>query len=55
MIRIRLSRVSTASIAADPVHVKIDKFGKVLVKGLTEPGVGLEPTTYRLQGGCSTN
>ena len=20
-----------------------------------EPGVGLEPTTYRLQGGCSTN
>ena len=24
-------------------------------RGHTEPGVGIEPTTYRLQGGCSTD
>ena len=47
------SSSSESSEWSDSQSPEPTKLGKASILGLAGPEVGVEPTTYRLQGGCS--
>jgi hypothetical protein len=46
---------TSQSISCSHLHIAKDSIHTADGKGIVVPLVGFELTTYRLQGGCSTN